>query len=182
MRIISGSEKGRKLKAPKDDSTRPTEDRIKENVFNLLQGPFYDTRVLDLFSGTGGIGLEFLSRGAQEVWFNDISIQSKKLIIENVTNSNFSNQARIFSQDYKVVLEKAKKEMVKFDYIYLDPPYNTLDYYLDSMKQIFEFDLLSEDGRLIVEGPFEYEMDPGKLFQLQKYKKYRTTGIWIYIM
>lgn len=180
MRIISGTARGRKLKAPEGMSTRPTEDRIKENVFNLLQGPFWDARVLDLFAGSGGIGIEFISRGAGLVWFNDKAPSCKKIIEENLDLLSFRESSRVFSNDFMKVLSLAKKESMQFDFIYLDPPYENHKMYFDCLSFIDENHLLADMGSVIVEGPENMVIPdfPGML--LRKFKKYRSTGIWIF--
>lgn len=179
MRVISGNARGRKLKSPKDTSIRPTEDRVKENVFNILQGPFYGVKALDLFSGTGSIGIEFLSRGADLVWFNDNSLKSKELILANLTLLNYLNQGKVFSKNYRDLLEMAFDKNFAFDYIYLDPPYVRKDYYIDSLYLIDRMNLLNPEGRLIIEAPENTNFEFPESLDLLKFKKYGSTGIWI---
>lgn len=180
MRIISGSARGRKLISPKDKDIRPTEDRVKESVFNLLHGPFYDVFVLDLFSGSGGIGIEFLSRGAGMVWFNDVSKKNIETTRANVEMVKLKEQTKILQMDFEKCLEEAKRKDIRFDYIYLDPPYAKIEFYNKAMEKIQEYNLLAEEGKIIVEAPKEYEFDFGSAYSLWKEKSYGTTGIWIY--
>lgn len=179
MRIISGTAKGRKLKTPENDSTRPTEDRIKENIFNLLHGPFWSAKVLDLFAGTGNIGLEFLSRGADLVWFNDISSSCKKIITRNLEMIGFEDNYKVFSEDYEKVLQFARDSSMVFDYIYLDPPYEKSDFYHKSISMIQEYGLLQDGGSLVIEAPHDLQILESESLKIRKFKKYRSTGVWI---
>lgn len=180
MRIISGELKGRRLKLPKGDRIRPTEDRIKENVFNLLFGPFEGVSVLDLFSGTGHIGIEFLSRGARNCWFCDNHTDSIRLIRENVAIVRYENKSRIFQLSFEKCLAIASKEQKAFDYIYIDPPYKHRDYYDKSVCQILKMHLLTSDARVILEAPSDYIFDDYDGLSLIRKKNYGSKSVWIY--
>lgn len=120
MRIVAGRYRGRKLTPPSDDSVRPTTDRIKETVFNILQWDVEGARVLDLFAGSGALGIECLSRGAAEVVFADKSPASVALIRQNL--KGIEGSYRVFTADFTGVLRSGED---KFDLIFIDPPYKS---------------------------------------------------------
>lgn len=120
MRIVAGRYRGRKLTPPSDDSVRPTTDRIKETVFNILQWDVEGARVLDLFAGSGALGIECLSRGAAEVVFADKSLASVALIRQNL--KGIEGSYRVLTADFTGVLRSGED---KFDLIFIDPPYKS---------------------------------------------------------
>ncbi|MDO5300968.1 MAG: 16S rRNA (guanine(966)-N(2))-methyltransferase RsmD [Tissierellia bacterium] len=180
MRIISGTARGRRLKSPRDRRIRPTEDRIKENVFNLLQGPFQGAVVLDLFSGTGGMALEFASRGAELVWMVDQHPASIRLMTENVELTGLTAQCHIEKGDYRKVLEKARDQKMSFDYIYVDPPYEDQGAYATVLEAIHQWDLMAPGGRIVLEAPRDYDFSKSAPFPVLRQKNYGTKGIWIF--
>lgn len=124
MRIITGSARGIRLKAPRGMDTRPTADRVKESIFNILSAAAVDARVLDLFAGTGNLGLEALSRGARTAVFIDYSVQSIAVIKENTRQTRLSDRTEIYRRDVYKALEKIVQDRRVFDLIFCDPPYN----------------------------------------------------------
>lgn len=148
MRVISGKFKGKKLFAPDGNGVRPTTDRIKETVFNILtsKSDFNDAKVLDLFSGSGALGIEALSRGAHSVVFVDKSKDSIELTKKNLAHVGVS--AEIYNTDFRIALKKLGGRA--FDFIFLDPPY-----FGDNEQEIFEliqkYDLLTESGIIFLE-------------------------------
>lgn len=124
MRIITGIAKGRKIIAPEGMDTRPTSDRVKESVFNIISKKVYGARVLDLFSGTGNLGLEAISRGAEWCTFIEKNKITHKILLENVNNLGFSEKCEVYSRDAFDVLEMLGKNSEKYDIIFLDPPYS----------------------------------------------------------
>lgn len=150
MRVISGRKKGYGLKAPKGRQTRPTEDRIKESLFNILMDIHDESIVLDLFAGSGSIGIEFLSRGAKKSFFVDRSYDSIKCIKENLQHTDLSDIAEVFKTDaIKSIMLFADKD-IKFDYIFADPPYGQ-DLIIKTIKKISKENILKENGLLILE-------------------------------
>ena len=144
MRIISGKHRGRTLKEFKGRDIRPTSDRAKEAIFNIIQFDVAGSRFLDLFSGTGGIGLEAISRGAEKVVFVDNSKESVKLLKENL--AYLKEKADVFEGDALSYVSATKE---KFDFVFLDPPYA-----FDAcpiVKAIGENGLLADGGRIIYE-------------------------------
>lgn len=178
MRVIAGTRKGLRLISPKGVETRPTEDRIKENIFNLMGQSFYGAKVLDLFSGTGSIGIEFLSREASEVYFVDNSRSSIEVINENIKKTHFENEAKVLKMNAKSAIEKLQDK--KFDYIYLDPPFDNKKLYINSIKEILEKDILEEDGYIIIEQVKDLDVDFSEYLSNVKFKNYGSTsiGIW----
>lgn len=150
MRIISGLKKGYKLKAPKGRNTRPTEDRIKESLFNILRNIDEESIVLDLFAGSGSIGIEFLSRGANKAYFIDKSYLSIKTIEENLQHTNLMEKAEIIKSDSIKSIELLENQNIKFDYIFIDPPYGQ-DLIVKVLEKIWNKNILNLDGIIIVE-------------------------------
>lgn len=125
MRIIAGKWKSKKLNSPKTEKTRPTLDRVKEALFSMLLPYIQDAVVLDLFSGTGNLGIEALSRGAKFAYLNDVNYDAVKVIYSNVQLTNYENYAKITKKDYEKCLKSLNNDDVKLDIIFLDPPYES---------------------------------------------------------
>lgn len=148
MRIISGKARGTKLFTLEGLDTRPTLDRVKESLFNIINHRIYASFVLDLFSGSGAIGLEFASRGAKEVILCDASKNAINIIKKNIEKTHLEEIVELYNLDFKKLLEEVKGK--KFDLIYLDPPYKT-DYIKESIEIIKKYNIKSEDGLIIAE-------------------------------
>ena len=148
MRIISGKARGTKLYTLEGNNTRPTLDRIKESLFNIIQQDLPDCIFLDLFSGSGAIGLEAASRGARKVILGENSKQAIKIIEKNIEKTHLKEQVELLPYDYKIILENYIKEPL--DIIYIDPPYRT-DYAYKAIKAILDNKLLNEQGIIIIE-------------------------------
>jgi 16S rRNA (guanine966-N2)-methyltransferase len=169
MRIIAGKKKGLNIKTIDGDSTRPTRDMVREALFSILTNKIYDSRFLDLFAGSGAIGIEALSRGSIFAVFTDINYKCVRVIEENITKAGFSEQAQVYNADYKLALKKLKEN--KFDIIYIDPPYNK-GMGIDAIEKISEYQLLSEDGVLILETDTNEEV-PNEIGIYEKYNNKR---------
>ena len=150
MRIISGTNKGMKLYAPEGMAVRPTSDKIKEAIFNMLGYIDEDSIVLDLFSGSGGVGIEFLARGAGECYFVDKSHKNLSYVKKNLELCKFRDRAKIITSDYEKAIANLSKEGRKFNYIFADPPYD-LNCGINIAEKIFENNLLVQEGMLIIE-------------------------------
>ncbi|MCX8130024.1 MAG: 16S rRNA (guanine(966)-N(2))-methyltransferase RsmD [Clostridia bacterium] len=124
LRVISGTAKGHKLKTLKGDNTRPTSDRVKESLFNIIAEYVYDAEVLDLFAGTGNLGIEALSRGAKFAFFVDKSNECLSIIKENLNHTKLSDKSSVLVGEVGSVIKKLADNNKKFDIIFLDPPYN----------------------------------------------------------
>lgn len=124
MRIIAGSAKGHRLSLPRGKSIRPTTDRVREALFNILAPRIQDARFLDLYSGSGSVGLEALSRGASSVAFVDMDANSIATVMENLKRSRLSSEhAAVYKGDAIQVLAKLNKQILSFDVVFMDPPY-----------------------------------------------------------
>lgn len=150
MRIISGTNKGKKLYAPEGMTVRPTSDKIKEAIFNILGYIDEDSDVLDLFAGSGNVGIEFLARGARSCIFVDASNKSLGFVKKNLELCNFKDRARVVQSDYEKAIANLGARGEKFDYIFADPPYD-LDCGANIAKKVFEHNILNQGGILIIE-------------------------------
>lgn len=150
MRVISGTARGTKLETIEDISTRPTLDRVKESLFNIVSFRIQESRVLDIFAGSGAIGIEFLSRGCKHAVFCDQSVEAAKIINRNLDKTHLKQNAKILNMDYKNCLINLSKTKEKFDMIFIDPPYKA-NLAADAVKQIIELKLLEKDGIIIIE-------------------------------
>lgn len=148
MRVISGMARGTKLNSIESLSTRPTLDRVKEALFNIIQAHLQDSNVLDLFAGSGALGIECLSRGSKHCTFCDKSYDTVKMLKQNLQRTKFELNSTILVGDYKKCLQKLYKN--KFDIIFIDPPYK-LDIAVNSIKLILKYDILAKDGIIILE-------------------------------
>jgi len=176
MRIIAGEAKGRKLTTPKNQDVRPTGDRVKESIFNLISPYVEGAIVVDLFSGTGNLGLEAISRGAEKVFFVDSSFSSITTIKRNINVTGFSNQSYVIHSHY----EKALKNMTeKADIFLIDPPYNK-GYVMDCIEKISSYDVISDGGILMIEHSNEEKVyEKFGNVELIKRKRYGDTTISI---
>ncbi|MEE0865439.1 MAG: 16S rRNA (guanine(966)-N(2))-methyltransferase RsmD [Clostridia bacterium] len=147
MRIISGTARGTKLYTLEGETTRPTLDRVKESLFNIIQNKIQDSVFLDLFSGSGAIGLEAASRGAKKVILCDKSKDAIKIIKNNTQKTHLERKIIISNKDFKDLL---KSDIKKIDIIYIDPPYKT-NLIFESLEIIIENNILKEDGLIILE-------------------------------
>ena len=148
MRIISGTAKGTKLHTLEGENTRPTLDRVKESLFNIIQNEIEDSNVLDLFSGSGAIGLEFASRGAKEVYLNDASKEAYAIINQNIEKTHLVSKTNAYNLDFLNMIQKVKG--TKFDIIYLDPPYKS-NYVVEAINEILKFKMITKESLIIVE-------------------------------
>ena len=147
MRVISGTARGTKLNSIESLSTRPTLDRVKEPLFSIIQAYIQDANVLDLFAGSGALGIETLSRGAKHCTFCDKSPTSIKMLKQNLQKTRLEEKTTVFIEDYKKCLKNLNS---KYDIIFIDPPYK-LDIAVDSIKLILEYNLFAKDGIIILE-------------------------------
>ncbi|HLR21375.1 MAG TPA: 16S rRNA (guanine(966)-N(2))-methyltransferase RsmD [Tissierellaceae bacterium] len=180
MRVISGIRKGHKLKTPKNKKIRPTADNIKESLFNIL-GPIEDNSViLDLFGGTGAIGIEFLSRGANKCYFVDISQQSISIIEENLIYTKLMDKATILKTHGVKAIEYISNENIVFDYIYLDPPYKEHKLLYSVLESIEKGSILNKDGTIIIEHTNNLTLEEIYRFKKIDYRRYGNKSISFY--
>ena len=177
MRVITGKARGIQLKTPEGMLTRPTADRVKEALFSIIQFDVPSARVLDLFGGTGQLGIEALSRGAKSAVFVDQREESCRLIRENLKRTKLDQDARVVRSDYLDYLKRCKEQ---FDIIFLDPPYAEV-FLENALKCIAEIDILQSGGIIVAERPlgkdlpFEFEG-----FTRSKDYKYGKTLLTVY--
>jgi len=150
MRVIAGLYKGRVLFSPSGDSIRPTSDRIKESIFNSLGSEIQDAKICDLFSGTGNLSIEALSRGAKYAVMVDDSLQAIHLMKRNVSHIGVVDKCRIVKMDVLQYLKLAAKNREEFNFIFADPPYFSRAYE-NMMQRIIDGNLLTEGGLFVLE-------------------------------
>ena len=174
MRVITGSARGRRLKTPENDEIRPTTDNVKESVFNILQFDIEGRRVLDLFAGTGQLGIEALSRGAAEAVFVDESRESVRIVKENLKTCGMS--APVFQTNALDFLRSCGK----FDLIFVDPPYDA-GLYAPVLKTINSVDNLNDGGIIVCEARRETELpDMEAPYARKKEYRYGKVKICLY--
>ena len=177
MRVITGKARGIVLKTPDGMATRPTTDRVKEAMFSIIQFDIPASRVLDLFGGTGQLGIEALSRDAKSAVFVDEREDACRLIRENLKRTKLEQCGRVIRSDYLAYLRNCKE---KFDIIFLDPPYAEV-FLENSLKMITEIDILQSGGIIVAERPIGKELPwefPG--FDRSRDYKYGNTLVTIY--
>ena len=154
MRVISGKAKGVILKTPQGLHTRPTADRVKEALFSIIQFDIPAANVLDLFAGTGQLGIEALSRDAKSAVFIDEREDACKLVRENLKRARLEESAKVIRSDYSTYLKRCRE---KFDIIFLDPPYAEV-FLENALKMITEIDILQSGGIIVTERPLGKEL------------------------
>jgi len=177
MRVITGTARGRRLKELEGMETRPTTDRVKEGLFNILQFDIEGRRILDLFAGTGQLGIECLSRGAASAVFVDRRSDAVKLIRENLKVTELADRARVVSGDSMEFLRGVRE---KFDIIFLDPPYGA-GLLEDAISHIAEFDILAPHGIIVAEHPVEKGLPPLTApYRLHRTYRYGKIALTVY--
>lgn len=168
MRVIAGTAKGTQLKTPEGMLTRPTTDRVKEALFSILQFDLPGAKVLDLFGGTGQLGIEALSRGAANAVFVDMRKDACNLIRENLKRTHMEAKGKVVQSDYMEFLNRTKEQ---FDIILLDPPYAET-FLENAIKRITEIDILRSGGIIVAERPSEKSL-PWEYDGYERSKDYR---------
>ena len=177
MRVISGRARGTVLKTPEGMQTRPTADRVKEALFSILQFELPGTHVLDLFGGTGQLGIEAISRGAQSAVFVDAGEPACKLIKENLRRAKMEGEGRVVRSDYLQYLSQCRET---FDIIFLDPPYAEV-FLENAIKKISEIDILQSGGIIVAERPAEKALNLEIMgYTRTKDYKYGNTVLTLY--
>lgn len=149
MKVISGIYKGRKLKGYDVIGTRPTSSRVKESVFGMIQNKVKESVCLDLFAGSGSLGIEALSNGAKSVYFVDNNPKLIKVLKENLNSLNLEN-VEVYTKSYEEALKNFKNEKIKFDLVFLDPPYgkNLIE---NILKLLVDYNILNEGAYVVCE-------------------------------
>lgn len=176
MRVVSGKSRGTKLIVPEGSNTRPTIDRIKETLFNMISFDIPGCLFLDLFSGSGAIGIEALSRGAKKVAMVEHHTEAVVCIRKNLEKTRLQEDAIVYNIDIYTALQKLKQNNEKFDIVFMDPPYH-----LEGIDKIFEcirsYNLLNETGYIILERATTNEPLGFEGYTLIKEKTYKTTTL-----
>ena len=186
MRIIAGTAKGTQLSSIEGNDTRPTLDRVKENFFNAITFDLEDAKVLDLFAGSGQLGLEALSRGAKEAVFVDKNAGCIEIIKKNAQKAKLYSKCNIYHGDYLEYLSALKKrrgfdKLDKFDVVFLDPPYES-NIIKDIVKKLIKQEYVSSDGIIICEsenGEIAFDQDIEAYFAQVKTYKYSKVYITV---
>jgi len=179
MRVISGILKGRNIKGYDIDGTRPTMDRVKESVFAIIQNELKNSVCLDLFCGSGNLGIEAISNGSKLCYFVDNNIKAIRVVEDNLKNLNIKDNAKVLNFDYKKSLKYFNENNIKFDLIFVDPPY---DFHVIEkiIKYVDELNLLNDNGLLILEFEKEKLEEKYNNLVLIKEKKYSWKYVYIY--
>lgn len=190
MRIIAGTKKGRKILSPHNkgkitkkgdiEATRPTLDRVKEAMFNIIGQEVYESDVLDMFAGTGSLGLEALSRGANTAVFIEKFKETYDILNNNIRDLDFKENSKAIMGDSYEVLEKLNKNNMKFDIIFVDPPYLN-EMVKSSINLIEKYKLLKKDGLLVSKYDISEDIYKGKdKLELVDKRKYGKTYLGFY--
>ncbi|WP_042356361.1 16S rRNA (guanine(966)-N(2))-methyltransferase RsmD [Bacillus rubiinfantis] len=180
MRVVSGSCKGRPLKAVPGNTTRPTTDKVKEAIFNMI-GPYFDNGIgLDLFAGSGGLGIEALSRGLEKVIFVDRDAKAIKVIHENLQACGFESNAEVYRNDADRAIKALWKREMSFDYLFLDPPYKKQQL-IALMEKMDKHHVVRDQAIVVCEHSFDVKLPHvvGNLTQI-KHEQYGIIAISIY--
>jgi len=175
MRVIAGTARSLVLWTPEGMDVRPTTDKIKETLFNILMPDIPDCRFLDMFAGSGGIGIEALSRGAKEAVFIDSNRTSIGCIKKNLEHTRLADRGRVLGMDFLSAIATLKTENKAFDIIFIDPPYRK-GLEMQALSQIAFSKLVNEDTVIIVEAALETELEGLEELGFEAYrtKKYKT--------
>jgi 16S rRNA (guanine966-N2)-methyltransferase len=157
MRVVAGDRKGMPLKAVTGNTTRPTTDKVKESIFNII-GPFFDGGIaVDLFAGSGGLGIEALSRGAAHALFIEKDSRAFQVLQENIKKCRYEDVSELFRNDAMRAVKALLKREIIIDYLFVDPPYHKKEYY-DLVETLIDGGKLSEDAIILCEHSTEVEL------------------------
>lgn len=170
MRIISGKLKGCKIDGFDLDGTRPTMERVKESLFAMIQNDLNESNVLDLFAGSGNLGIEAISQGAKKATLVDYNAKAIKVIRKNMDTLNINQSINVICSDYKMAIKKLKNNN-KFDVIFLDPPYKT-DFIEKSIEEITKCNILNDSGIIVCESSVLDKIIYPNIYTAIKEKKY----------
>jgi 16S rRNA (guanine(966)-N(2))-methyltransferase RsmD len=177
MRVITGKARGVVLKTPDGMKTRPTSDRVKEAMFSIIQFDLPGAKVLDLFAGTGQLGIEAISRGAASAVFVDALDSACSLVRENLRRAKLSDQGSVVRADYLAYLSNCRE---KFDFVFLDPPYAEV-FLENALNKITEIDILQSGGIIVTERPLGKDLPyTFEGFSRSKDYKYGNTLLTLY--
>ncbi|MBE5828653.1 MAG: 16S rRNA (guanine(966)-N(2))-methyltransferase RsmD [Butyrivibrio sp.] len=173
MRVIAGTARRLRLVTPEGNDTRPTQDRIKETLFNMIQNQVPGAVFIDLFAGSGGIGIEALSRGAVRAVFVENNVNAYKCILENLKTTHFEDQSTVLKQDVVLGLRSIKEK--EADIIFIDPPYHG-ELYERTLSQLSEMSYVTDNTMIIVEADrdLDFSFAENYGFEVRREKEYKT--------
>ena len=177
MRIIAGEARGRKIEAPEGHNTRPTLDRVRENLFNMLQGRIAGSTVLDLFAGSGALSFEALSRGAVQACLVDHERKAIAVIRKNAETLGYQERVRIIQADWRKAMKEIENAGLRFDIVFLDPPYAKTE-----LKDIFDslYPVLGKDALIILEHEAGKKTEAGEGFECFRERSWGFCGVSFY--
>lgn len=178
MKVISGTLKGRNINGFNLDGTRPTMDRVKESLFASIQNYIEDATVLDLFAGSGNLGIEAISNGSSFVYFCDKSKDAIKIINKNLDNFKIKDKTTVYNLDYMECLKTLANNKKSFDIVFLDPPY-AMEVLCGVIEFILKENLLKDDGIIVCEVSKDYLKDYNNLKRIKE-KKYGDKYIIVF--
>jgi 16S rRNA (guanine966-N2)-methyltransferase len=183
VRVISGTARGKRLQAPRGMDTRPITDMIKEALFNVIGSSIKGASLLDLFAGSGSVGIEALSRGARLTIFIDNSNDAIRVIKKNLKNCGFKDGFEVYRNDVFRALEILAKRNARFDYIYVDPPFTVEAIFEPLLKTLDRLPLLAPNGRIIIRTPRRMHL-AAELKSLEEYRvnNYGESTLHYYMM
>lgn len=176
MRIIAGSAKGSQIFSPKGQQTRPTQDRVRESLFNILQRDIPNAHVLDLFAGSGALALEALSRGAEDAVLVDRSYEAIQCIHRNIKKLNFGMNTQVMQCDWKIAVQKLSQQKCTFSLVFLDPPYCRTDIVI-ILDTMLSARILTDGALVVVEHQKGEALSLTTPFELRDSRIYRDTEI-----
>lgn len=180
MRVVAGERKGMPLKAIAGMTTRPTTDKVKESIFNMI-GPFFDGGIaLDLFAGSGGLGIEVLSRGAEKAIFVEKDGKAFATLQENIKKCRYENYAESFRTDAVRAVKALLKRDIQIDFLFVDPPYHKKDYY-DLVETLVQGEKLTANATIVCEHSTEIQLPSNYgAFVCTRQETYGSTIVSIY--
>jgi len=179
MKVISGTLKGRNIEGYNIDGTRPTMDRVKESLFATIQNNIKNSVVLDLFAGSGNLGIEAISNGANTCYFIDNNKEVIKVLNRNIANLNIKSNSKVILSDWKKALNDFSNQNLKFDLIFVDPPYD-YNVYEKILEKVSSLNLLNENGLIILEHSNLKFKETYNNLTLYKEKKYGNKSVNIF--
>ena len=183
MKITSGKYKYRNIEVPR--GIRPTTEKVREAIFSMIMQWIPEAEVLDLFAGSGAMGLEALSRGAARCTFVETNRQNQKVLIENIKNCGAGEEAAVIGRDFESALTDiaGRKKKTVFDIVILDPPYEKTDYYSTAMMKLQESGLVDDGSVVVCEHLYDNKLSDayGKLVKFKE-KKYGTIGVDLFLV
>lgn len=185
MRIITGKAKGVKLATLPGDAVRPTTEMAKEGIFSAIQFDLAEKSFLDLFAGSGQMGLEAISRGAKSAVFVDCSEDSLKIVRKNIEKTGFSSQTKVIRSEYGEFIKSAGKRGMKFDFIFADPPYDK-DITPELVKRLVRADMVNPGGLMMLETAAdvidESKIPEGVREKIDYIKQYKFSKCYVYFV